>query len=281
MMDRDGASGDRTAVGAKIDYPNDLWDVTATWKRIGDGFNPSLGFVPRRGVNLFNLGANFSPRPGRLGIRQMFEEHQLTVATDLHGRWESYRFFWAPVNWRFESGDRIEANLVPQGERLVAPFEVAEGVSITPGTYRYARYRLEVQTAARRRLSGQLTWWFGGFYSGHLHQLEVEAAWKPSATFSVELEGEHDIGRLREGNFTNTVVGTRFRVNVSPDLQVNSFIQYDSDSRTLGSNTRLRWTVTPVAELFVIYNHNVRDRLERWEFMSNRLLAKFQYALQY
>jgi hypothetical protein len=278
---RSDLRGDRSAVGVLVDYPNDLVDAFASWKRIGDGFDPSLGFVPRKGVQIYNLGATISPRPGQLGIRQMFIENFLTLYTDLAGRWESYRLFFAPVNWRLQSGDRIEANYVPQGERLTAPFAVADGISIAPGTYRFTRYRLEAEFANRRRLSGQLTWWFGGFYDGRLDQFIGQIFWRPSATLSLEWTGEKDIGRMPAGRFTSTLVGTRVRLNVSPELQVNSFVQYDTDSRSLGSNTRLRWTIRPVADLFVVYNHNLRRQLDRFSFDSNQLVAKFQYAFQF
>ena len=56
-----------------------------------------------------------------------------SLATDLSGKWESYRVFMAPVNWRFRSGDRLELNANPTGERLVEPFETADGVFIAPG----------------------------------------------------------------------------------------------------------------------------------------------------
>jgi hypothetical protein len=55
--------------------------------------------------------------------------------------------------------------------------------------------------------------------------------------------------------------GSRFRFNISPDLQVNSYVQYDNDSELIGTNTRLRWTFSPVGDLFVVYNHNVRELL--------------------
>jgi len=35
---------------------------------------------------------------------------------------------------------------------------------------------------------------------------------------------------------------------------------------------------TPVAELFVVYNHNVHSLLDRWQLESNQLLVKLQYA---
>jgi len=68
---------------------------------------------------------------------------------------------------------------------------------------------------------------------------------------------------------------------VSPDLNVSSYVQYDTTTRSIGVNTRLRWTFKPVADLFLVYNHNVRDRLDRWRLESNQLLVKLQYAFRY
>ncbi len=279
--DRDGLSGDRTALGLRIDYPNDLWDVSVAYRRVGDGFQPSLGFVPRPGVHALSVNATYAPRPRWRLVRQMFHEFFFTGVTDLDGNWESYRVFVAPVNWRLESGDRFEINVAPEGERLVAPFEVADGVGIPAGSYHFLRYRLEVESAAKRPLGGQLTWWFGGFYSGTLHQIELEATWRPSGTFAVEVNAERDIGRLPQGNFTTDLLGTRLRVNVSPDMEISSFVQWDNDTRTLGTNTRLRWTFDPLGDLFVVYNHNVVDRTAGLTFDGNELLAKVQYALRF
>jgi hypothetical protein len=55
-------------------------------------------------------------------------------------------------------------------------------------------------------------------------------------------------------------------------------VQYDTDSDSVGVNTRLRWTFTPVGDLFIVYNHNVRSLLDRWQTDSNQLLVKLQYA---
>ncbi|MFL5553013.1 MAG: DUF5916 domain-containing protein [Gemmatimonadaceae bacterium] len=283
-------TGDRTAAGIKVDYPNDLWDMALRYKRIGDSFDPSLGFVPRNGVHIASLAANWQPRPkrpiGPLHIRQCFWENGLSYVSGLTGGWQSYEYFMAPINCRLESGDRFEFNFVPSGERLSAPFEIAEGVAIPEGAYHFNRFRLEGGLAAKRRFNAQATWWFGGFYDGHLDQYELTGAWKPSSLVIVEFSGERDVGRMPEGNFTQDLFGTRLRLNFSPDLQLASFVQYDSESRAIGSNTRLRWTFTPVGDLFVVYNHNMRTRdpltLRReLVFASNQLLLKAQYAFRY
>jgi hypothetical protein len=275
---RDDLGNDATAHGFKIDYPNDLWDVSLSYKRIGRDFDPSLGFVPRRAVHLYNLGVDSSPRLAHGPIQQMFFEFNPSLATNLQGDWESYRVFWAPINWRFRSGDRVEFNANPTGERLVEPFEVADGVVIAPGAYHWRRYRLEAGTAQKRRLYTQLTWWFGGFYDGDLDQIQWTGAWNPTPLVTVEFTGERNVGRLRSGDFTQTVVGNRLRLNFSPDLSISSYIQYDTDSNSVGTNTRLRWTFRPVGDLFIVYNHNVRSTLDRWRLDSNQLLIKLQYA---
>lgn len=303
---RNALTGDRVAYGARIAYPNDLWDVSTSYKHLGTEFDPSLGFVPRPGVQIAEFNLVWQPRPQRpivgLQVRQMFHEFLTTVVTNPDGRWESYRVFTAPVNWRLESGDRVELNVVATGERLVAPFEIASGVVIPAGSYHWKRYRAEAGLAAKRRLSGQATWWFGDFYSGRLDEMMLTAAWKPSALFIMELTATRNVGRLAEGRFTQDLFGTRVRLNVSSDLQVNSYLQYDNESDSFGSNTRLRWTFSPLGDLFVVYNHNLRHDVDpatgvplasglqtdptqraqrRWGFASNQLLVKLQYAFRY
>ena len=237
--DREGLTGERRARGARRSTtPTICGTSPRACKRIGDGFDPSLGFVPRRGVQIATLDVNYQPRPtpSHRGTARPADVPRVPAAatsTDLDGRWESYRVFTAPVNWRLESGDRFELNVVPAGERLAAPFAIADGVTIPAGTYHWNRYRVEAGTAPKRRLSGQATWWFGDFYTGTLDELSLTAAWKPSSLFIVELNGTRNVGRLREGDFTQDLIGTRLRVNVSPDLQVNSYVQYDNASDAL------------------------------------------------
>ena len=71
------------------------------------------------------------------------------------------------------------------------------------------------------------------------------------------------------------------RLNLSPDLSLASYLQYDTDVKSIGTNTRLRWTFDPLGDLFLVYNHNVKEQLDRWGFSSSELLLKLQYAVRY
>jgi len=278
--ERDDLEGDKYAYGGKIDYPNDLWDMSLNFIRIGDAFDPSLGFVPRTG-KILEAGAEFRPRPAGERIRQLRFGGRLFAVADQENHWESYLFTAKPLDVLLESGDTFEFTAEPQGERLVEPFEVEEDVVLEPGTYQWWRYSLVGSLAEKRKISGELGWSFGGFYEGNLDTIEATVALKPSATFIAELGAEHSSVDLPEGSFTQDVFTARVQVNVSSDLQISSLLQYDNQSRSFGTNTRLRWTFHPLGDLFVVYNHNLQRSLtDRFQFDSNQLLVKLQYALR-
>ncbi len=272
-------SGDKAAYGIKIDYPNDLWDISLTLKKIGNQFDPSIGFVPRNGVKIYKLGIDYTPRPDFKAIRQFFFESFFSLVRTDHD-WQSYGLFFAPIHFLLESGDRFEFNIRPQGENLDEAFEISDGVNIPKGKYNWVKYRLEFESASKRVLSGQATWWFGGFYDGHLHQIELEANWRPSSNITVSLNFEDDIGSLPQGNFTKQLYSSRVALNFSPDLQLTNYLQYDNESRQLGTNLRLRWTYNKLGDLFIVYNHNVNNLINnRWQFDSNEFIIKLRYGI--
>ncbi|MEM9928257.1 MAG: carbohydrate binding family 9 domain-containing protein [Bacteroidota bacterium] len=274
--------GDRTAVGLKVDYPNDKLDVSYTFNRVGENFDPSLGFVPRKGTYYNRIGFTFAPRPDNGWLRQMFHEVFATYISELDGQWQTYGVFTAPINWRLESGDRVELNVYPRGEFLSEPFEISDGVTLAPKGYHFVRYRTEVEFAAKRKLNGQISYWFGGFYSGTLDQIELETAWNPSPLFTIEFSGQRNIGRLPEGDFIQTILGTRIRFNLDANLQINTFIQYDTESRVLGWNARLHWIFSPLGDVFLVFNQNsINNLVSRWELNNRQIILKGRYNFRW
>ena len=269
---------DKSAFGIKIDYPNDKWDVGFVYSRIGEQFDPSMGFVPRKGVHYWRLGGTFAPRPEWPWLRQMFHQFYGTYIKNIDGPWQSYSLFTAPLNWRLESGDRIEFNVKPTGEHLLGPFEIADDVLIPKGEYHYLRYRLEGEFAAKRKLSGQASWWFGPFYEGNLDEFKLQLNWNPTALIGFEFSGIRNQARLQYGDFDQTLAGLRVRFNVTSDLQLNSYLQYDTDTRTLGINARVHWIFSPLGDIFLVFNNNSFDDIHNgWSMQSQQVLLKARY----
>jgi hypothetical protein len=275
---REDLTDDTSAFGFKIDYPNDRWDVAMTYSRIGEQFDPSLGFVSRKGVHYSRLGATFAPRPEWPWVRQMFNELFLTYVRNISGPWQSYSVFTAPINWRLESGDRLEGNIRPVGENILVPFEIADNVVIPEGEYHFMRYRLEAEFAAKRRLNGQVSWWFGTFYDGRLDEIELQLNWNPAPLLGFELSALRNIGSLPWGDFEQTLAGLRVRFNVNSNLQLNSYLQYDTESRTLGLNARIHWIFSPLGDVFLVINHNTFNDLNNtWTLQNEQILLKIRY----
>ncbi|UJH67716.1 carbohydrate binding family 9 domain-containing protein [Allomuricauda sp. SCSIO 65647] len=284
LTNRADLTDDRSAFGFKIDYPNDRWDIALTYARFGEDFDPSLSFVPRQGVHFIRGGATFAPRPKTPWLRQMFHQFFVTYVQNINGPWQSYSVFTAPINWRLESGDRVEGNVRPVGENILEPFDIAEGVTIPVGEYNFMRYRLEMEFARKRRLSGQATWWFGSFYEGTLDEFELELNWNPSALLAFEFSGLHNRGRLPFGDFDQTLAGLRVRFNVTSNLQLNSYLQYDTDSRILGLNARIHWIFSPLGDVFLVFNNNTLNQMngmdpmgQRWALQNRQILLKIRY----
>lgn len=255
----DVGPGSKMGWGFKIDYPNDLLDCNLSINQYGEALEPLLGFLPRPGVRHTSVGCDYQPRPSKDGpfkwIRQEFFENQYSRYTNTRGIVESWEYFMAPVNVRFESGDRFEFNWNPHGETLFAPFEVAPGVVIPPGSYDFIRWRLEAQTSEHRSLQFGSTTWFGTFYNGHLTQWEQYLRWtSPKGKVQLDLEMENDFGHLPSGNFVQRLWSVRAAYAWNPNLVLSSFIQYDTASQNVGTNTRLRWTIRPGNDLFVVWN---------------------------
>jgi hypothetical protein len=253
--------GTKTGWGFKVDYPNDLWDCQINMNQYGESFEPLLGFLPRPGTRQTNLGCAFQPRPSKDSslrwIRQAFIENEYSRVTDSDGILESWEYFMAPINIRMETGDRFELNWVPRGEILLAPFEVSPGVVIPVGSYQFNRWRAEAQTSPHRSLQFGNTSWFGEFYNGHLWQQINYVKWtSPKGRLQLEVDTENDFGHMPEGNFQQKLWKFQGAYAWNPNLIFTTFIQFDTDSNTVGTNNRLRWTIKPGDDLFIIWNRN-------------------------
>lgn len=290
-MDRDdlpsgsstGSSGkaNKSAWGGKIDYPNDLWDTVFVYRRIGEDFDPSLGFIRRQGVHRYYLGTNYAPRPDTPWLRQTHYEASFSYFEDLDHNWVSYRASLTPWKWNLESGDGFEVNLRSYGDRLDEAYETADDVEIPAGKYDWTRCEIEFQTASKRQVSGQVGVEFGPFYSGHLQTYEGSLRWRVSPLVQVRLRAEYNMGKVPQGKFTEDAYSFALDFNFSPDLILRNFVQYDTDSKSLGANSRLHWTATPQSNFFLVLNYNGTRRFGDLETETYDTIVKVQHEFRF
>jgi len=257
-------AGRHEGFGFKLDYPNDLWDIAATYSSYGDALDPGIGFLPRKNIQVFNLGLSYQPRPekglvGRL-VRQFFYELRFSFTWDLAGNLETRRIFTAPLNLRTESGEHIEFNVIPNYDVLPDDWEVSDGVFLPRGAYTFTNYGLQFETASHRPWTVDLEWKFGEFYSGSYDEVEAGIQLKLKGYATLGLDANFVRGRLPEGNFKENVYQLKADFYLTPRLGLMNYIQYDDDSNELGVNARFRWEITPGNVVYFVYSKNWERR---------------------
>lgn len=251
--------GRQDAWGLLVDYPNDRWDNAFSFKSFGARFNPALGFLPRTAIRLYRGHVSFQPRPQTPlwseRIRQMFFTLESTYITDLSGEVESWDGAAAPFSMETPAGARFESFWMPQFERLDAPFEVSEGVIVAPGSYHFQRWRVSADSRPDRSLRYGGAFDGGGFFDGTLEQWNGYLRWASrNGRLQLEAEGLYVDGRLPAGDFIEQLWQQKTIFAFSPNLVLSLYSQYDSVSGNLGTNARLRYTIRPGADLFVVWN---------------------------
>jgi hypothetical protein len=251
--------GSRTGYGFKIDYPNDRWDCFVSFHKFGESLEAGLGFIPRPGTHRTDWACQFRPRPRKDGpfgwVRQQFMDHRFYRVTNFQGLVESQRFSWVPVNIQMETGDRFSFNWVPWLEQLPVPFEIAEGITLPVGRYRFNRYIGEFESSPNRRVQFGNTSGFGTFYNGHLYQQTNYLRYtSPGGAWQAGVNVEQNFGKLPQGNFAQRLWQFNTTYAFSTYISLSSFLQYDSVSHNVGNNLRLRWTLKPGNDFFFIWN---------------------------
>ena len=83
-----------------------------------------------------------------------------------------------------------------------------------------------------------------------------ELTWRKSRHLRTSFSIEKNWIRLKEGDFDTSLMMYRLNYSLTPFISLSNFVQYDTDSRNIGLQSRLRWIMKPGREFFIVFNHN-------------------------
>lgn len=248
-----------------IDYPNDHADIVTRFDRVDAGFDPALGFVQQRGIYRWGGSTAITPRPrnARLVRRYEFNLLNYDVVWRLDRTMDNASFTTRPFGVQFQSGDRVEVNLIRRFDAPGVDFEIAPGIAVPAGGYWWNRVEARYQGANVRTWSVDATASTGDFYDGRRHDLSFTGRlrYQPHLEFSLEYE-RNDIA-LPAGAFVANTVRFRGDYAVSPRLTFTAFAQGDDRTDRAALNLRMRWTQSPGSDLYVVWNSVWPTLLER------------------
>ncbi len=286
--DNSNSDKDDKSYGFSAHYPNDQYVGELVYRVVEKDFDPALGFVQRRNVRMYRMGASYNPRPKSfLDIQQMFHDIFYTRFERLDtGQLESSEWHVTPLDWHFFSGDSVHA-LVDYDrvfERLFEPFEISPGVVLQPGDYRFNRFRTTIASARKRRLSAFVSAIYGDFWSGTAEQISSTVTFKLPPRFNFTLAANQTFAHLPEGDFIARILTSNIDYSISPFLTFSNLIQYDNRSDNLGWQSRVRWTLQPGRDLFIVFNQGwLQDPAGGFRFQAKdtKVSTKFQYTFRF
>ena len=287
-------SGGQSSFGFDVRAPNDLyfWNLGAF--EIQEGFQPELGFVPRRDVRRYQGSFFWSPRPDWQGVRQLeigaFSElyaDDTEDAGDLGGPTETWETELQPFGIEFESGDGLALTVTSTRDELEEDFDIFEDpsdgttVTVPAGEYDFVRPGIGFESASNRDVFVELEASTGDYFDGDRLAYEVGLGWRPSPLFNGAVEYIRNDISLPDGDFVTQLASLRANFSFSPELSWNNFVQWSTDEDTIGFQSRLRWIPVPHNEIFLVLNQEVESDSSSSAPLFQELSFKVTYALRF
>lgn len=273
-----GLDGADHAASVHADWVTDVASIYGDYVDVGEDFNSEMGFVPRTDIRKYRAQAFWSPRPGKLEIRQIFLGNNHVYITDRNGELESQLNTLGP--WvLFENGSILSVQWEYSAEGLKEPFEIRDDVEIPIGEYHFNRGNIGFNFDQSRRVAPNAFYSNGGFYNGTLRTIGAGVDTRPHNKLRLSaFYLRNDVSLpIDGGEFTTNLFIFRGIVAFSSDAYVRALVQYNDDAEETLANVLFRYTYRPGSDLFVVYNED-RDNAGSSSFPKHReLIVKLTF----
>ena len=275
--------GNDAGWGVRVDYPNDLWALYFNFRDFQKNVDPAVGFIERTDFQRLFGTVQFAPRPrNNRWIRQISMRVTPEVYNDRKGHWVDRAYNIGLFNLNLQSGDSVNIGLLPHYERLDRDFRISRGITLPAGNeYQYTRFSFALNTATRRKISGNTTIATGTFYSGHRRDLSVGLNLRPGPGMLATLSSTFSRVELAEGNFSTKILRAIVNTQFSPFVSISNNVQYDSVSRVLGWQFRFRWILKPGNDIYVVWLNNWLDSGDRLTTLDRSAATKIVYTYRF
>lgn len=250
-----GLHGDNTALGGRLTYANNWFNVYAGHGLTEKNFNSEVGFVTRIDDQPTIAEFTLTPRPHFWGLRETdiggFLQHDPNTSGQL-----IYKEETANVRMIFNSSAELDLFPYDQVYQFLAqPLNLYKNISIPVGGYRFANHGLSYSSSGSHRITYSAGEQWGGYYTGNLNTAIVAAQYRPDAHLSVAVNDTLNSFRLRQGNFNIDLAGVELSYAFNRFVNATTFVQMDTaQTKAVSANIRLRYTFRPDSDLYVIYN---------------------------
>ncbi len=253
-MSDDPTQGSDMAGGLGAVYRGPKWRWSLDTLEIGDGFDPEMGFLLRKGIRRYASSLTWVPRPAIPHVRNLYLEGRNEVYTNLAGEIDSMYTGLDLFSLRTKSDDVFGVYSFHTFERLDEPFEMHRGAEVPAGEHRFDQAGVWFETNASRPVSVNAWAEGGAFYDGDRMSHGVTLRLNPGRHFRSQTSWSHNDIDLPSGAFATNLVRQRLQYAFTPELSTAALVQWSDAAELLGANLRLGWTYRPGADLFLVLN---------------------------
>jgi len=270
-------------IGADLHYQTNWLDFEARKQKIGENFNPEVGFLERNDANESFVDAILKQFPNLHGIRELQYDGFISNSRDTHGRFQTQQW-QARFRADFNNGAYTDDDpVIVTTQSITQPFDIYKNIIIPVGLYHFVRHKISFGSAQNRRLTVDALERFGGYYSGSLNELSANMSYRPSPRFSMSLGENWNRFRLPQGNFSVDLASAQTSYSFSRLLSLTTVIQMDTaNAQAVSANIRLRYNYRPDSDLFVVYNVGTQFAslvaANPPQIRESRLSVKFTYS---
>jgi Carbohydrate family 9 binding domain-like len=242
--------GDDDSFGVQLSYPNEPFNTRFQFKEVGENFAPALGFVNRPAIRLYDGNFVWRGRPKDSWVRWFEVGTWYNYVTDLDNRLESSEN-GAWFGGQTQDTDLAFLNLFNNKEIVPAPFFLPKNVLVPAGEYEWTAVSLNLESSIGRPVSGSIDIRCCDFYGGTMLRTSANINWRPDSTWQFGLGHQFYNISLPSGDVEIQVYALNVTVNFTPDMQLQTQMQYDNISEAFGLSSRYRWEFSPGSEFFV------------------------------
>lgn len=282
MTSQDQLRGNGDVYGGRITFPNYPFNLSARWKRIGEDFEPAMGFVARRGVDNYGAYAHYAfDVPESPWFKDIIFAAEFSRFDRIGGSLQSESHDLTLLRLDTLSGDSITFSHKFGREDLDHAFEIVDGVNIPSGRLDWARWGIKGGTSAKRAVFTGLGASLGDYYDGEAFIAGGDLTWRPSMHGEIRLGSHWTDAQLAGGDFDSLTTTVTVRINPGTKLSFNSLVQYDNQSEGLGLNNRIRYILKPGRDFFLVFNKGYNRIGSRFQSFKTEAITKVGWTLQF
>ncbi len=254
--DTPGLNGEDSAYSVGADYESPVWSNGVSFTKVGEDFNPEVGFLSRTNYRKarFILLRHIRPE-NSWGLLELRPHISYTGHWKPDGFHES-GFLHIDNHFEFRSGTELHTGVNFIRDGVVDAFEIVDGVTVQPGTYDHTEAQVVFFTNQSKPFSFEMRTYVGGKFGGDRVSLQPSVKYRIGETFRSELElvyNEYDLP-VQNGNFTANLARLRLSYSFTPNVQLQALVQYNDNAETVGTNVRFSWLRNANSGLYVVYN---------------------------